>query len=110
MFYELAASSWGPEEKAAIERVVSSNRFTMGPEVAALEKEFAAYHEKRFAVMVNSGSSANLISVASLFFRKENPLERGDEVIVPAVSWGTTYHPLQQYGLKLKIVEISNNF
>ncbi len=109
MFYELAASSWGPEEEKAIERVISSNRYTMGQEVAALEKEFADYHGKAYGVMVNSGSSANLVAVASLFFKKEKPLQRGDEVIVPAVSWGTTYHPLQQYGLKLKIVDIDLN-
>jgi CDP-6-deoxy-D-xylo-4-hexulose-3-dehydrase len=56
--------------------------------------------------MVNSGSSANLLAVAALFYKKERPLRRGDEVIVPAISWATTYHPLQQYGLKLKIVDV----
>ncbi len=106
MFYELAASSWGPEERAAIDRVVASDRFTMGPEVAALEAEFAQYHGMKYGVMVNSGSSANLIAVGAQFFKKNNPLQRGDEVIVPAVSWSTTYHPLQQYGLKLRIVDI----
>lgn len=34
-------------------------------------------------------------------------MQRGDEVIVPAISWATTYHPLQQYGLKLKIVDVA---
>src|SRR5258707_8061407 len=56
--------------------------------------------------MVKSGSSANLLRVAALFYKKDRPLVRGDEVIVPAISWATTYHPLQQYGLKLKIVDI----
>ncbi len=56
--------------------------------------------------MVNSGSSANLIAVASLFYKKERPLQRGDEMIVPALSWSTTYHPLQQYGLRLKFVDV----
>ena len=51
--------------------------------------------------MVNSGSSANLVAVAALFYKKDRPLQRGDEVIVPAISWATTYHPLQQYGLRL---------
>jgi CDP-6-deoxy-D-xylo-4-hexulose-3-dehydrase len=58
--------------------------------------------------MVNSGSSANLLMVAALFYTK-NPqlkLKRGDEVIVPAVSWSTTYYPLYQYGLKIKFVDI----
>lgn len=106
MFYELAANTWGPEEIAAIERVIASNRFTIGPNVAAFEEAFAAYHRRKYAVMVNSGSSANLLCVAALFYKKDRPLSRGDEVIVPAISWATTYHPLQQYGLKLKIVDV----
>jgi len=106
MFYELAVSTWGAEEIAAIQRVIASDRFTIGPNVAAFEEAFAAYHDRRYAVMVNSGSSANLLAVAALFYKKDRPLLRGDEVIVPAISWATTYHPLQQYGLKLKILDI----
>ena len=56
--------------------------------------------------MVNSGSSANLVALSSLFFKKNKPLKRGDEVIVTAVSWSTTYSPLQQLGLKLKLIDI----
>ena len=44
--------------------------------------------------------------VASLFFMKKNKLKRGDEVIVPAISWSTTFYPLSQYGLKPKILDI----
>lgn len=106
MFYELATSTWGREEISAIESVIAGDRFTMGDHVKKFEQEFADYFGKKFAVMVNSGSSANLIAVASLFFRNDKPLQRGDEVIVPAISWATTYHPLQQYGLKLKIVDV----
>ncbi len=106
MFYDLAADSWGEEEKAAIDQVIQSGRLTMGPKVAEFEAAFAAYFGRKYAVMVNSGSSANLVAVASLFYRKEKPLKRGDEVIVPAISWSTTYHPLQQYGLKLRFVDV----
>src|SRR5215510_9995881 len=109
MFYELAVSTWGREEFDAIQKVIASNRLTIGPHVAAFEEAFAAYHGRKYAVMVNSGSSANLVSVAALFYKKERPLVRGDEVIVPAISWATTYHPLQQYGLKLKIVDVELN-
>jgi CDP-6-deoxy-D-xylo-4-hexulose-3-dehydrase len=56
--------------------------------------------------MCSSGSTANLIMVASLFFSKNPKLQAGDEIIVPAVSWSTTYFPLQQYGLNLKFVDI----
>jgi CDP-6-deoxy-D-xylo-4-hexulose-3-dehydrase len=78
----------------------------MGDYVSQFELDFADYVGSKYCVMVNSGSSANLLAVAALFYRKENPLKRGDEVIVPAVSWPTTYYPLQQYGLKLKFVDI----
>jgi CDP-4-dehydro-6-deoxyglucose reductase, E1 len=106
VFYELAVSTWGPEEIEAIQRVIASGRFTIGPNVAEFEAAFAAYHGRQYAVMVNSGSSANLLSVAALFYKKDRPLQRGDEVVVPAISWATTYHPLQQYGLKLKILDV----
>jgi CDP-6-deoxy-D-xylo-4-hexulose-3-dehydrase len=106
MFYELAAPSWGPEETEAMQRVIASGWFTMGEQVFAFEREFAAYFGMKHGIMVNSGSSANLVAVAALFYKKDRPLQRGDEVIVPAVSWATTYHPLQQYGLKLRFVDV----
>ena len=106
MYYELARSSWGPEEIEAIEEVVRKGFFTMGENVRTFEEQFARKFGAKHAVMVNSGSSANLIGVASLFFKKDRPLQRGDEVIVPAISWATTYHPLQQYGLKLRFLDV----
>lgn len=106
MFYELAAPTWGQEEVAAAKRVIDSGFFTMGAEVKAFEEEFAAYHGVKHGIMVNSGSSANLIAVAALAYKAERPLQRGDEVIVPVISWATTYHPLQQYGLKLRFVDV----
>lgn len=56
--------------------------------------------------MVNSGSSANLLMIAALRYMKEPRLQAGDEVLVPAVSWPTTYYPLQQYGLRMRFVDI----
>jgi len=106
MFWELAADTWGREEREAIERVLDSGRYTIGPEVEAFEKAFADYHGSKYAIMVNSGSSANLIAVARLFYIATSPLLPGDEIIVPAISWSTTYHPLQQYGLKLRFVDV----
>lgn len=104
--YPLATATWDDAEYAALQDVISSGMFTMGPKVKEFEKDFAAYVGSRHAVMVNSGSSANLLMVAALFFTKENKLQAGDEVIVPAVSWSTTYYPLHQYGLKLRFVDI----
>ena len=106
MFYKLAADSWDDRERKAISDVVASGQLTMGPKTAQFEATFARYHGRNFALMVNSGSSANLIGIASLFYKSKNPLHRGDEVIVPAISWSTTYSPLQQYGLKLRFVDV----
>jgi len=106
--FPLATSSWGQEEQDAMQRVIASGIFSMGENVNAFEREFAAYVGSRHSVMVNSGSSANLLMVAALFYTKNSKfkLSRGDEVIVPAVSWSTTYYPLYQYGLKIKFVDI----
>ncbi len=109
MRYPLANSSWDHEEIAAIQAVVDSGMFTMGPRVAEFERAFADYTGSRHCVMVNSGSSANLLMVAALRYRKQGALEPGAEVIVPAVSWSTTYYPLYQYGLKLRFVDIDRD-
>lgn len=106
MRYELASTSWDDKEIAAIQDVIKKNNYTMGSSVKQFELDFAKYTGNKYCVMVNSGSSANLLAIAAMFYKKENPLKRGDEVIVPAVSWPTTYYPLYQYGLKLKFVDI----
>ena len=106
MAYPLATSTWDEQEYEAIQEVVREGMFTMGRRVRAFEEGFAKWTGSSYAVMVNSGSSANLLAIAALFFRKENPLRAGDEVIVPAVSWSTTYTPLTQYGLVIRFVDI----
>ena len=108
-FYPLATTSWDHLEVEAIQKVIKTGMYTMGSHVRDCEKQFANFLGNPYCVMVSSGSTANLIMVAALFYRKNNPLKRGDEVIVPAVSWSTTYYPLYQYGLKLKFVDIDVN-
>ena len=104
--FPLATATWDQDEIDAMQNVINSGNFTMGKQVASFENEFAQFIGSKYAVMSNSGSSANLLMVAALFYTKDNPLKPGDEVIVPSVSWSTTYFPLQQYGLKLRFVDI----
>lgn len=106
MNYPLATPSWDQSEIDALHRVIASGMFSMGKEVFSFEEQFAKYTGSKYCVMVNSGSSANLIMVGAMFYKKNNPWKIGDEVIVPAVSWPTTYYPLYQYGLKIKFVDI----
>lgn len=105
--YPLAVNSWGDEELGAIKNLFAQNHFTMGECVKTFEAEFGKYVGSKYSILVNSGSSANLLAIATLFYTQKDPLQRGDEVIVPAVSWGTTYFPLQQYGLKVRFVDIN---
>ena len=106
--FPLSYDSWNHEEQEAIYEVVKDGFFTMGKKVKKFEEEFSNYVGSKYSVMVNSGSSANLLMVASFFYTKDSKikLKRGDEVIVPAVSWSTSYYPLYQYGLKIKFVDI----
>lgn len=108
MEYKLASSTWDDKEINAINTVIESNMFSMGNQVKNYEKEFSSLFSSKYCLMTSSGSTANLLMIASMFFTKDKSrrLKRGDEVIVPAVSWSTTYFPLQQYGLKVKFVDI----
>lgn len=107
MKYKLASDTWGQEEIDAIQRVISSGRYTMGEEVKKFEKQFARFFGSKHAVMTNSGSSANLIALAALAL---NPKYKNKgNVIVPAVSWSTTYFPVHQWGFKLRFVDVDPN-
>jgi CDP-6-deoxy-D-xylo-4-hexulose-3-dehydrase len=98
MFYDLASSSWGAEEIAALHRVIDGGQLTIGPNVRQFEEDFARKFGVRHALMVSSGSAANLVGIAALCHKKDRPLQRGDEVVVPSISWATTYYPLAASG------------
>jgi CDP-6-deoxy-D-xylo-4-hexulose-3-dehydrase len=104
--YKLASSTWDEKELQAIQSVIDKDMYTMGDSVKQFEENFSEFLNSKYCVMTSSGSTANLLATAALFYTKNPKLKRGDEVIVPAVSWSTTYFPLQQYGLKLKFVDI----
>ena len=106
MLYPLSSNSWNKEEAAVFQQVLEKGRFTMGDSVKEFETAFASKFRVPNALMVSSGSMANLIALSAFFYKKERPLERGDEVIVPSISWATTYYPLQQLGLKLKFLDV----
>ena len=107
--FPLATTSWDADELAAMQRVISTGIFTMGKEVKEFEHRFANYFGAKHAIMVNSGSSANLLMTAALFYTSNQNLRlrRGDEIIVPSVGWSTTFFPLYQYGLHLKFVDVN---
>ena len=105
MDFKLCDNPWGTEELGAIQSVIESDMYTMGKNVAEYEKQFAKHFGAKYAVQVSSGSTANLLAISTLVY--SGRLARGSEVIVPAVSWSTTYAPLEQFGMKLIFVDIN---
>lgn len=84
-----------------------TEKFTMGEQVSKFEEIFAKYMGVKHAVMVNSGSSANLLAVSALSNYKNQRLAPGDEVLVPVVCWSTSVFPIIQCNLKPIFVDVS---
>lgn len=100
----LQVTPFGAREVSAVLDVLLSTWVTMGKEVAAFESEWADWCGSDHAIMVNSGSSANLIALASLVHT--GILSEGDEVLVPAVAWSTSLFPVAQLGLVPVLVDV----
>lgn len=107
MKFPLIDQTFNAEEIVAVMDVVMSGQLTMAHNVREFEKKFAEYVGAPYAVMVNSGSSANLIALAAAAnFRRSNHLKPGDEVLVPAVCWSTSVWPIFQMGLQPVFVDV----
>ena len=106
MTYELASPTWNDDEIDVAISVLRSGELSMGAQVSNFEREFAEYIGTKYAVMFNSGSSANLGMVAAMRYFKGSKIQEGDEIIVPSVSWSTTNYPVNQAGFVLNFVDI----
>lgn len=103
--YPLATDTWNEDEFHAIMTVLESRKFSMGEEVAHFQSEFAGFFGSKYGVMSNSGSSANLLAAAAMRYTGRYSPHRRD-VIVPAVSWSTSFFPLTQLGYRMKFIDI----
>ena len=96
-----AQAVYGEEEiNAVVEVLKDPLKISPGIKVKEFETEISNTFGKKHGIMVNSGSSANLLAVESL-----RP-ESGDEVITPALTFGTTVAPLIQKGIKPIFVDV----
>jgi len=88
--------------------VLKSGLITMNKHTFAFEKAFAKKLKSKFALMVNSGSSANLLATfAACNPLRKNKFKRGDEVLIPVLCWSTSLWPLVQAGLKPKFIDVN---
>ncbi|MDA4111208.1 MAG: DegT/DnrJ/EryC1/StrS family aminotransferase [Thaumarchaeota archaeon] len=103
----LAIPSYGEEEINEVISTLRSRKVTLGEKVKRFEDEWANYIGTKYALMVNSGSSANLLAHVIL----SNPslpkhIEPGSEIITPAVTWATTVYPIINVGAKPVFVDV----
>lgn len=106
----LSVPLYGAGEVSGALSALLSQNVTMGSRVEAFERAFAEMIGSRFAIMVNSGSSANLVALSVLSqVALAGHLKPGDEVIVPAVAWSTTIAPILQLGCVPVFVDIDED-
>ena len=90
-------------------KVLKSKWITMGRETLKFENTFSKKISKSSSIMVNSGSSANLLIFQCLINPRIKKLKINDEVLIPAICWSTSLWPIIQSGLKVKFVDIDLN-
>lgn len=105
--FPLIAETYNAEDMVFMMESVMNGQLTLHDNVRAFEKKFAAYTGAKYAVMVNSGSSANLLALSAMMSHTlPNPLKPGDEILCPAVCWSTSLWPITQLGMSPVLVDV----
>jgi CDP-6-deoxy-D-xylo-4-hexulose-3-dehydrase len=105
--YLLSPNSFSNEDIITGIEILLSKKITMSNLTKKFEHEFAKYIGAKYALMVNSGSSANLLSTFALVNPlKKNRLKRGDECLIPSLCWSTSLWPIVQAGLIPKFIDV----
>ncbi len=107
-YYPLLKDGFSKEDIQAGINVLKSRQLTMSKQTYLFEKIFAKKLGIKYSLMVNSGSSANLLATfASCNPLRKNNFKRGDTAIIQSLCWSTSLWPLVQSGLKIKFVDIN---
>ena len=106
----LAVPQFGSDEVIESVESLISTWVTMGKKVKTFESQFKDYVGQKDALMVNSGSSANLLALSALSSPNfDNRIKQGDEVVCPAVTWSTSVYPILNVGAKPVLVDVDLN-
>ena len=107
-FYPLLENTLSKDDLAAGINVIKSEQLTMSKKTKDFEFQFAKKIGAKYALMVNSGSSANLLATfASCNPWRKNRFKKGDQAIIQSLCWSTSLWPLVQAGLKIKFVDVN---
>ena len=93
------------DKKALISFIKSSNKFTNGPKVKEFEKKWSKWLGVKYCTFVNSGASANLLSLN--IFKEINKNKNKNEIIVPAFTWNSDIISVINAGFKPVFVDIN---
>ena len=105
--YLLSPNSFSNGDILKASKVLFSKKITMGEITKKFELEFSKYLGCKYALMVNSGSSANLLALFALINPlKKDRLKFGDECLIPSLCWSTSLWPIVQAGLKPVFVDV----
>ena len=105
--YPLQSNAFSKNDISCGLKVLSSKYITMSKITKNFEKKFAKKLGCKYALMTNSGSSANLLAVSAIINPMfKNKLRAGDEVLIPAVCWSTSLWPIIQNNLKPVFVDV----
>src|SRR6056300_691057 len=107
-FYPLIENPYSNKDINEGIRVLKSKQLTLSKETFNFEKTFTKKLRSGYSLMVNSGSSANLLALQCLInpYRK-NRLKPGDEIIIPTLCWSTSLWPIVQSNLKPVFIDIN---
>ena len=106
-FYPLLEDPYRKKDLNKAIKIIKTGKITIGKHTKKFEDSFTKKIKTKFSLMVNSGSSANLLALQCLVnpYRKKR-LKKGDSVLIPTVCWSTSLWPIIQSGLKPVFVDI----
>ena len=109
-FYPLVENPYRKKDINSAIKVLKSNKIISGIKTINFQNSFKKKIKTNNALMVNSGSSANLLALQCLInpYRQKR-LKRGDEILIPSLCWSTSLWPIIQSGLKPKFVDIDKS-
>ena len=107
-FYPLVENPFSDNDISKGIEVLKSKQLTISKKTISFEKHFTSSLKSKYSLMVNSGSSANLLALQCLInpYRKKK-LKRNDEVIIPTLCWSTSLWPIVQSNLKPIFIDIN---